>query len=126
MAREDLDMDEKIRVTLESLRSRGFIARYAENRQVAKEMIVDMAQENWIVGNGDSATVRSIGVLQDLQDRGHYILNPFIWVKIMRDFITKQFVSMFFIGIKFFFLQIIISILKIYHPIIITKFLSIE
>ena len=85
MAHEDLDMDGKIRVTMESLKSRGFIARYAEDRQAAREMIVDMAQENWIVGNGDSATVRSIGVLHDLQDRGHYVLNPFIWVKIMRE-----------------------------------------
>lgn len=75
----------KIGITLESLRRRGFDARFAENREVARKMVVDMVPVDWIVGCGDSATIRSIGVLQDLQDLGNRILNPFFEPKIMRE-----------------------------------------
>jgi len=77
--------NEQIEMTLDWLKRRGFDARFAENRQVARRIIVDMCPENWIVGCGDSATIRSIGVLQDLQDRGHRVLNPFFRPKIMRE-----------------------------------------
>lgn len=75
----------EIEATLQGLRMRGFDARLAENRQAARKMIVDLVQENWIVGCGDSTTVRSLGVIQDLADRGNRILNPFVKPKIMRE-----------------------------------------
>jgi len=81
----ELGMDEKIQMCIKNMRRRGFDARYAENKEAARKMILDMIPQHWIVGCGDSATVRSISVLQDLQDRGHYVLNPFIWVKVMRE-----------------------------------------
>jgi hypothetical protein len=73
-----------IETTLDALRCRGLDARFAENRQVARKMIVDLVQENWIVGCGDSTTIRSLGVLQDLMDMGNRVLNPFVKPKIMR------------------------------------------
>ena len=78
-------IDEEIEMTLNSLKCRGIDARFAENREVARKMIVDMVPENWIVGCGDSTTIRSIGVLQDLVDMGNRVLNPFIWPKVMRE-----------------------------------------
>ena len=82
---EIIDEKEKIEITLKSLKRRGFDARFAENREVARKMIVDMVPENWIVGCGDSTTLRSIGVLQDLEDMGNRVLNPFFKPKIMRE-----------------------------------------
>lgn len=75
----------EINAALQGLRSRGFDARFAESRQAARKMIVDLVQENWIVGCGDSTTVRSLGVIQDLADMGNRILNPFVKPKIMRE-----------------------------------------
>jgi hypothetical protein len=73
-----------LETTIKALRSRGFDGRFAENRQAARKMIADLVQENWIVGCGDSTTVRSLGVLQDLTDMGNRVLNPFVKPKIMR------------------------------------------
>lgn len=78
-------IDKEIETTLEALKRRGFDARYAENREVARKMIVDMVPENWMVGCGDSATVRSMGVLQDLADWGNRVLNPFFLPKYLRE-----------------------------------------
>ena len=75
----------EISITLEALKSRGFDARFAENRQAARKMIVELVPENWIVGCGDSTTVRSLGVIQDLTDMGNRVLNPFFKPKIMRE-----------------------------------------
>ena len=75
----------EISITLEALRSRGFDARFAENRQAARKMIAELVPENWIVGCGDSTTVRSLGVIQDIADMGNRVLNPFFKPKIMRE-----------------------------------------
>lgn len=75
----------EIDTTLKALRGRGLDARFAESRQAARKMIVDMVPENWIVGCGDSTTVRSLGVIQDLTDMGNRVLNPFVKPKIMRE-----------------------------------------
>src|SRR3990172_10280376 len=79
------EISDDIEKTLRALRRRGLDARFAENREAARKMIVDLVQENWIVGCGDSTTVRSMGVLQDLMDRGNRVLNPFVKPKIMRE-----------------------------------------
>ncbi|MBI4186452.1 MAG: lactate utilization protein [Chloroflexi bacterium] len=78
-------IDEEIEVTLQALKRRGLDARFAENRRVARQMVAAMVPEHWIVGCGDSATIRSIGVLQDLMDMGNRVLDYHIWPKIMRE-----------------------------------------
>lgn len=77
--------DDQIETTLNALKLRGFDARYAENRETARKLVVDLVPGDWIVGCGDSATIRSIHVLQDLQDMGNRVLNPFSKPKIMRE-----------------------------------------
>src|SRR3990170_4817966 len=78
-------ISQEIETTLKALRSRGLDARFAENRQAARKIIVNQVQENWIVGCGDSTTIRSLGVVQDLMDMGNRVLNPFVKPKIMRE-----------------------------------------
>ncbi|MFC1933444.1 lactate utilization protein [Chloroflexota bacterium] len=68
------DEREKIEITLAALKRRGFDARFAENREIARKMVLDLVPEDWIVGCGDSSTIRSIGVPQDLVDLGHEVL----------------------------------------------------
>jgi len=79
-----MSISQDVEITLKALRSRGLDSRFAENRQVARKMIIDLVQENWIVGCGDSTTICSLGVLQDLMDMGNRVLNPFVRLKIMR------------------------------------------
>ena len=75
----------EIETTIKALKCRGFDARYAESREAARKMITDMSPEHWIVGCGDSTTVRSLGVIQDLTDMGNRVLNSFVKPKIMRS-----------------------------------------
>jgi hypothetical protein len=67
------------------MKRRGFEATYCETREDARKAIVGMIEENWIVGCGDSTTIRSLGVIQDIADRGNRVLNSFIKPKIMRE-----------------------------------------
>jgi hypothetical protein len=78
-------MNPDIETTLKALKARGFDARYAQDRETARKMIVALVKETWIVGCGDSTTVRSLGVIQDLTDLGNRVLNPFFKPKIMRE-----------------------------------------
>jgi hypothetical protein len=82
---DQISEKEKIQITIAALRRRGFDARFAENREAARKIVLDMVPQDWIVGCGDSATIRSIGVLQDLADLGNRVLNPFFQPKIMRE-----------------------------------------
>ena len=67
------DEREKTEATVAALKRRGFDARLAENREEARKMALDLIPDGCIVGLGDSATVRGIGLLQDLMDLGHPI-----------------------------------------------------
>lgn len=78
------EVNEELHTCLKWLKRRGFDARFAKNREVARKMIVDMVLPDQIVGCGDSSTIRSIGVLQDLADMGNRVLNPFVEPKITR------------------------------------------
>jgi hypothetical protein len=64
---------DKVETTLAALKRRGFDAKLAENRDEARKMALDLIPDGCIVGLGDSATVRGIGLLQDLVDLGHPI-----------------------------------------------------
>jgi hypothetical protein len=82
---EELTERERMKITLEWLSRRGFTAKYARNKGTAREMIRELVPENWIVGFGDSATVRSTGIIKDLVDAGNRVLNPFVRPRIMRE-----------------------------------------
>lgn len=78
-------MSPEIEPTLNALKRKGIIAMFAENRQVARKMVAELVPEHWIVGVGDSTTIRSLGVIQDLVDMGNTVLNRHTWPKIMRE-----------------------------------------
>ena len=75
----------ELQTSLTWLKRRGFDARYAANKEAARQTIIDIIPHDWIVGVGDSATIRSLDVIQALSDRGHRVLNPFVLPKILRD-----------------------------------------
>jgi len=69
--REDLDN------MLKALKSNRFDARYAESSSAARQMVLEMIPQDSVVGVGDSVTVRQLGILSALQDRGTRVINPF-------------------------------------------------
>lgn len=62
---------------LRNLRANNFDAHFVKSSGVAKETILGMISKNDVVGFGDSATVRQIGIFKELEKRGTRILNPF-------------------------------------------------
>lgn len=63
-------MDEKIKTTIENLKKHGFKAMYVENRDAAKDAILNIAAGCKTVGVGGTSTVRDTGVLEALKEKG--------------------------------------------------------
>jgi len=55
-------LDVQIEVALRNLLANNFGARFAENSDTAKKIVSGSISKNTIVGIGDSATVRQIGI----------------------------------------------------------------
>ena len=64
--------------TAASLERNGFAVHVAENKEKAKELVLMLIPCEAMVGTGDSATVRQIGVIPDLEKRGTKVVNAFI------------------------------------------------
>jgi hypothetical protein len=75
---------EQIEKVIKAMKVRGFEAMYAENREEAKKMVLGLVPENWIVGGGDSATIRSLGVLDELATLGNRLLYYHVFPKVLR------------------------------------------
>ena len=58
-------------------RSNNFHAKLAESSDAVKEIISSSIQKDVIVGGGDSATVRQLGIIEELEKKGIRVLNPF-------------------------------------------------
>lgn len=67
----------QIETALRNLRANNFDAHLVKSSRVAKETILGMISKDAVVGVGDSATVRQIGIIKELEKRGTRILNPF-------------------------------------------------
>jgi len=63
-------MDRDVIMTLRSLKSRGLNGFYAEDREEAKVKILDLIPQEAVVGIGDSTTVKQIGLIEELKNRG--------------------------------------------------------
>jgi hypothetical protein len=63
--------------TLKNLLANNFDAKFAENSDVVKQIVLGSISKDAIVGVGDSATVRQIGIIEELEKKGIRILNPF-------------------------------------------------
>ena len=70
-------MDAQIEVALRNLLANNFEARFAENSDTAKKIVSGSISKNTIVGIGDSATVRQIGIIEELEKKEIRVLNPF-------------------------------------------------
>lgn len=67
----------QIEKALKNLRANNFAVHFAKSSDVAKETILNMISKDAVVGVGDSATIRQIGILKELEKRRRKILNPF-------------------------------------------------
>lgn len=62
---------------VKNLLANNFDARFAENSDTVKQIILGSISKDAIVGIGDSATVRQIGIPEELEKKGIKVLNPF-------------------------------------------------
>lgn len=67
----------EIEVTLKSLKANHFDARFARTMADARKMMLEMIPPRATVGVGDSATLRQMGILDELVERGNEVINPF-------------------------------------------------
>jgi hypothetical protein len=63
--------------TLRNLLANNFDPRFAESVEAAKEIVSSSISRDALVGFGDSATVRQVGIIEELEKRGIRVLNPF-------------------------------------------------
>jgi hypothetical protein len=70
-------LDAQIEETLKNLLANNFEAKFAESRDAVKQIVLSSISEDAILGVGDSATVRQIGIVEELEKRGIRVLNPF-------------------------------------------------
>jgi hypothetical protein len=70
-------LDTQIEETLNNLLANKFDARFAENGIAVKEIVLGSISKNAIAGVGDSATIRQIGIIEELEKKGIRVLNPF-------------------------------------------------
>src|SRR4030042_1398908 len=71
------DVSKDIEMTLKSLKANRFDAQFAQTAAEAKKMMLEMIPLTASVGVGDSATLRQIGILEELIRRGTEVINPF-------------------------------------------------
>ena len=71
------DMPRSLELTLKSLKANHFDARLAQTADEAREMVLEMIPLTARVGIGDSVTLRQIGVIEELAQRGNEVINPF-------------------------------------------------
>jgi hypothetical protein len=71
------ELNDHVEEALSSLLANNFDARFAENVTAVKKIILGSISKEAIVGVGDSATVRQIGIIEELEKKGITVLNPF-------------------------------------------------
>ncbi len=76
--RMDVPIPKEIALTLKSLEANGFGAYLAQAGSEAKEIMLALIPPSAIVGVADSVTLRQIGILEVLTQRGNEIINPFV------------------------------------------------
>jgi L-lactate utilization protein LutB len=70
-------MSNEIKKTIESLNKNRFDAHYAENTQKAREIMMAMIPASAVIGIADSVSLRQVGLLDELAQRGNKLINPF-------------------------------------------------
>jgi hypothetical protein len=72
-----MKLDAEMEEALTNLLANNFDAEFAENGDAVKKIVSSSISKNAIVGIGDSATVRQIGIIEELEEKGVRVLNPF-------------------------------------------------
>jgi len=67
----------EVETVLKSLRSRKLKGIFAETIEVANSRILSLIPKDAVVGIGDSTTVRQMGIIAQLENRGTEVLNGF-------------------------------------------------
>jgi len=70
-------MDAQLEETLKNLAANNFEAKFVKSSDAVKEIVLGSISRDAIVGIGDSATVRQIGIVEELEKNGIKVLNPF-------------------------------------------------
>jgi L-lactate utilization protein LutB len=70
-------MDAQIEIALSSLRARHINGIFAEDDSEANRKILSLIPSDATVGIGDSTSMRQLGILKVLRERGIRIINPF-------------------------------------------------
>ena len=63
--------------TLKNLLANNFEAKFAENRDAVRQIVLSSISKDAIVGIGDSATLRQVEIVEELEKKGIRVLNPF-------------------------------------------------
>ncbi len=71
------ETSQNIQATLKSLSANHFDARLAQTVEEARKIMLQMIPPEASVGIGDSTTLRQIGIMDELVQRGTQIVNPF-------------------------------------------------
>jgi hypothetical protein len=71
-----MDGREELGAVVEKLKRNRFDAVLAESIEVAREMVVEMIPRDATVGVANSVTVRQLGVVKALQERGNTVFDP--------------------------------------------------
>jgi len=66
-------MEEMVRETIENLRAHFFSVDYVSSRKEAKELALGLIPSNARVGVGGSVTIRELGIIEELKNRGHTV-----------------------------------------------------
>ena len=69
-------IDKTIAATMRKLKANNFSVVFADNSEVALRTVLDLVPHNAIVGMGDSATVKQIGMVAALESRGTKVIDP--------------------------------------------------
>lgn len=72
------DIDKKINVLIENLRKKHFKVINTESIEQAKEEVLKLINENETVGVGGSLTVRALGLIEDLINRGNKVIHHWL------------------------------------------------
>lgn len=65
------------KAVIQALRRNGFEAEYAPNSDAARALVLQRIPQEATVGLSDSATIKQLGILKGLEDRGTKVVNPF-------------------------------------------------
>ncbi len=68
-------MNERIGQLIKNLQKNGFEVLYAESREEAKEKILNLISPNDKVGVGGSITIRELGLIEALSQRGNVVVH---------------------------------------------------